>query len=67
MYLLLFYVTCVLLFSAASAEEMFFVTSDSPQWEQVETACVVTEICGDSVGDSDVRCVRITICGEPIR
>lgn len=36
-------------------------------WEIPETACIVTEFCGDAAEDSDVRCVRVTICGEPIR
>ena len=32
-----------------------------------EIACIVTEICGDAAENSDVRCVRITVCGEPVR
>jgi hypothetical protein len=30
-------------------------------------ACIDTELCGDRVEGSEVRCVRVRICGEPIR
>jgi hypothetical protein len=29
--------------------------------------CIKTEICGDAQTDPSVRCVRLTICGEPVR
>ena len=29
--------------------------------------CITVEFCGDPIGDSDVSCVNLIICGEPIR
>jgi hypothetical protein len=55
-------------------EDMFFVmeydesgNKSGPVWRVPLQACIDTELCGDAVEGSDVRCVRIRICGEPIR
>jgi hypothetical protein len=37
------------------------------EWKVPEQACIDTELCGDRVDDSEVRCVRVRICGEPSR
>jgi hypothetical protein len=41
--------------------------TDGVEWRVPEQACIDTELCGDRVDDSEVRCVRVRICGEPIR
>jgi hypothetical protein len=47
---------------------MIYVVEDSGTiWKVPEQACIDTELCGDSVEGSEVRCVRIRVCGEPIR
>jgi hypothetical protein len=49
-------------------EDMIFVVEDSGiVWVVPEEACIYTELCGDRVEGSDVRCIRVKICGEPIR
>ena len=45
----------------AKGEETRYYTEYAPLF------CITTEFCGDPEEDSDVRCVRVKICGEPIR
>ncbi len=47
-------------------EGEYFIETD-PSTSIIFPACITTEFCGDPASDSDVRCVRATICGEPIR
>ena len=46
-------------------ESMYFINTD--ETAIISYPCITTEFCGDPEGDSDVRCVRATVCGEAIR
>jgi hypothetical protein len=56
-------------FDESGNAEMVSVTETDSGivWQLPELACIDTELCGDRVDDSEVRCVRVRICGEPIR
>ena len=47
-------------------EGEYFIEVD-PETSLTSPSCITTEFCGDPAPGSDVRCVRATICGEPIR
>lgn len=46
----------------AAAEDIILGPDTNLVW--AATPCIDAVICGDPVGDSDVRCVKLLVCGE---
>ena len=48
-------------------DDLIFYSSDYALKFAEPLSCITVEFCGDPEEDSDVRCVRAPVCGEPIR